>query len=174
MNEKPSMDDKSSCLGDLRFFVRTEATRQGIEALMCLSPMRLIPLVLALALAACADGSTEPDDSEDLRYRLSRINGKAPPEVAADGSLAKIVFLDGALHLKANGIYFDSTELETTSKLDGKTTREVHVSHGLYTVSNDTIYFRSVNRPGEKYLMTHLTERSLEQRLATATLIYVR
>jgi hypothetical protein len=130
-------------------------------------------LIFVLLLAACTDGSG-PDDDGSSRYQLSRLDGRPLPQVAADGQLARIVFLSGALHLKSNGIFFDSTVMDVTTKATGETKRTVNVAQGLYTTSRDTVYFRSVNRPGEDYMMVKLTEGSLIQRLSTIELLYVR
>lgn len=131
-----------------------------------------LPLLL-LALAGCAD-TTEPGEDRDLRFELERIDGKNLPQVAADGSLARIVFTGGALHLYESGIFFDSTHLRVTTKLDGKTVEKIDVATGIYTTSGDTLFFRSVNRPGEHYLMIHISERALEQKLGSAVLLYAR
>ena len=132
------------------------------------------PLALMFALAGCQGDALGSADSRAGRYTLRQIDGRALPGVVADGSIARVVIRKGVLRLKENGIFVDSTELQITTKLDNRTTLSTDVASGLYTVSDDTVYFRSVNRPGEHYYMVHATERSLLQELGGALLLYVR
>ncbi|HEY0305980.1 MAG TPA: hypothetical protein VGC44_13500 [Longimicrobiales bacterium] len=130
---------------------------------------RLYSLALLLILPACVD-TTAPQEDHVGRYTLRRINGAAPPGAVLESSVARLDFLSGILHLRADLSFVDSTRLKVTPLRGGEVQTVTDVAAGTYRISNDTLHLQSTR--GEEYHMVRQTAGSLVQDLSGVILIY--
>lgn len=128
---------------------------------------------LALTLcAACSNDGTAPSGTSRLgRYRLSRINGAPLPAFVTEGSAARIDFVSGAVHLKPDGTFIDSTEVKVIP-FNGEIRITIDAATGTYRFSNDTVHY--LTSRNERYFMVYLSERAMQQELAGSILLYVQ
>lgn len=132
-----------------------------------MSPRSLLaPL---LFIAACVDTSA-PDDSHVGRYTLRRINGMDPPAAVYETSVARLEFLSGALHLRVDQSFMDSTRLKVTPAKGGEIQFVTDVASGTYRIAHDTLHLQSTR--GEEYHMIFQAAGSLIQNLQGSLLIY--
>ena len=100
----------------------------------------------------------------------ARINGVAPPGPVLESNVARLDFLDGTLHLRADLSFVDSTRLKVTPIKGGDVQTLTDVASGSYRISNDTLHLESTR--GEEYYMVFQTAGSLMQNLSGTILIY--
>jgi hypothetical protein len=135
-------------------------------------------MAVGLAVAACGGDSTAPQDSVYARYTLNTIDGRRVPTIFQETASGRLEFLSGALRLKEDGTFTDSTEIRVTPMFHGEPLQGGEVIHrydvawGLHRLSGDTVYLSSVR--GEQYFMVVQASGSLSQELAAAVLTYRR
>jgi hypothetical protein len=129
----------------------------------------LFSLVAFLLLPACVD-TTGPDNPHVGRYTLRRINGTEPPAAVLESTVARLEFLSGALHLRTDETFIDSTRLKVTPVKGGDIQFVTDVASGTYRVADDTVHFASTR--GEAYHMVFQVAGSLVQNLSGTILVY--
>ncbi|HET9440101.1 MAG TPA: hypothetical protein VFO52_08015 [Longimicrobiales bacterium] len=133
------------------------------RSLLCLS------VATSLLFTACAE-TAAPDTALFGRYTLRTINGAQPPAHVFENAVARIEFLSGAIHLRADQSFVDSTRIRVFRTFEGDTQLSVDVAAGNFRLSADTVHLTSVR--GESYYMTFLSSGSLVQLLEGNVLIY--
>lgn len=130
-----------------------------------------------VAVAACGSDTTGSEASRLGRFQLLRINGSPLPALVTEGTAARIDFIGGAVHLRPDLTFVDSTELKVTPKGSNVGSVSIDVANGVYRVSNDTVFFTAEprgNEPPFRYFMVYLSQQSLRQDLSGSILIYGR
>jgi hypothetical protein len=126
-------------------------------------------LATSLLLTACSDTSG-PDESRLGRYTLRRINGGELPRAVFENAVSQVHFVAGALHLKDDLTFTDSTHVRVVRTREGDTFMTVDVANGTFRLTADTVYLRSIR--GEEYHMTFGSSGSLLQDLEGSILLY--
>ena len=94
-----------------------------------------LSLALALPLAACGDGGTEPEPGIDGTYTLETINGGALPSLIAELDGDKLEVLDGSIVLRADGTFTDRLALRLTEAGVVSTPEEIYTGTWLKTTT---------------------------------------
>lgn len=101
--------------------------------------MRYISLGLALALAACGDGGTGPNDSVAGVYSLRTVNGANLPYIIAHTGQDKVELTADVLTLVEAGSFTEITTYRTT--INGQATVDTEPDAGSFTRSGTAISF---------------------------------
>ena len=109
---------------------------------------------------------------------MRTINGNDLPETVQENSVARLVFNAGAVRLKPDMTFTDSTDLTVTALQNGvpiagqTLQRKWDVAFGAYRISGDTVYFDSVR--DEHYFMVFTAAGGMAQDLVGSRLYYTK
>jgi hypothetical protein len=126
-------------------------------------------LAALLVFPACVENFA-PEASRLGRYTLRRINGGPLPGEVYESAIARIHFVNGTLHLRADQSFVDSTHVQVYRTREGDTVFSTDVAEGVFRFAGDTVHLQSTR--GENYFMVYGATGSLVQVLEGSVLLY--